>query len=115
MLMPADCRQQGYWTMWTKAMTVAAMLLGLPFGSAQAASWCAGDGQCGFRTHVQCVHARGVRAGCHLRVARRDLPPASAWAPPPDAGPGPAWRSPYECFMDEGYGRYSRCSAGGVP
>ena len=26
--------------------------------------------------------------------------------------PGPVWASPYECFTDEGYGRYWPCGAG---
>jgi hypothetical protein len=25
---------------------------------------------------------------------------------------GPVWASPYECFTDEGYGRYFPCGAG---
>jgi hypothetical protein len=26
--------------------------------------------------------------------------------------PGPVWAQPGECFMDEGYGRYTPCSTG---
>jgi len=26
--------------------------------------------------------------------------------------PGPPWAQPWECFTDEGYGRYRSCSAG---
>lgn len=26
--------------------------------------------------------------------------------------PGPRWAQPWECFTDEGYGRYRSCSAG---
>ena len=26
--------------------------------------------------------------------------------------PGPPWAQPWECFTDEGYGRYRPCSAG---
>jgi hypothetical protein len=37
------------------------------------------------------------------------VPAASTGA----ATPGPPWpRSPYDCFTDEGYGRYLPCSSG---
>ena len=26
--------------------------------------------------------------------------------------PGPAWAAPWECYTDEGYGRYTPCGAG---
>ncbi|TMJ02908.1 MAG: hypothetical protein E6G97_11205 [Alphaproteobacteria bacterium] len=26
--------------------------------------------------------------------------------------PGPVWAQPWECFTDEGYGRYTSCSTG---
>ena len=26
--------------------------------------------------------------------------------------PGPVWAQPWECFTDEGYGRYTSCSSG---
>ncbi len=35
------------------------------------------------------------------------------YAPGPYARtPGPPWAQPWECFTDEGYGRYRACSSG---
>ena len=40
--------------------------------------------------------------------------PYSAWnAPVYLRTPGPPWAMPNECYTDEGYGRYTRCDAGG--
>lgn len=41
--------------------------------------------------------------------------PSAAYVPalPRDAGTGrPPWAQPWECFTDEGYGRYRPCNAG---
>ena len=45
---------------------------------------------------------------------RHYAPIAAAPAAPVGARtPGPPWaRSPYDCFTDEGYGRYLPCSSG---
>jgi hypothetical protein len=39
-------------------------------------------------------------------VAYQQIPPYSAGTP------RPPWAQPWECFTDEGYGRYRPCSAG---
>jgi len=43
----------------------------------------------------------------------RHVAPASAiQAPVSMRTPGPPWASPYDCYTDEGYGRYLRCGGG---
>lgn len=83
-------------------------------GSAQAARWCSGSGECGFRSQSQCVRAMGAAGGCHKPIAARAAAPSDYYqGPAPITSAGPAWRSPYECYSDEGYGRYTPCSGGG--
>lgn len=82
-------------------------------GTAQAAGWCSGAGECGFRSHAQCAHTVGAGGGCHKPVAARGSPSGYHAHGAGAVSAGPAWKSPYECYTDEGYGRYTRCSAGG--
>jgi hypothetical protein len=84
-------------------------------GAAQAAHWCAGQ-NCTFRSFVQCQRAMRGESGCYRQVVVRAAPRASVApaAPVPSiASSRPAWASPYECYYDEGYGRYRACNAGG--
>jgi hypothetical protein len=95
------------------------MLIGAG-SSAEAARWCglAGASQnCSFQSYRACARAVGNGGHCRRYVAARV--PAAAWPPPPAEvsvygwPQRPAWSSPYECYYDEGYGRYRPCSAGG--
>ena len=92
----------------------AAALFCLAGSSAEAARWCAGA-ECAFRSHAQCVRAVGARGGCHRQAAARVVSPAGPFmhGPVPASTAGPPWKSPYECYFDEGYGRYNPCSTGG--
>ena len=99
------------------AVTVALLLDA--GSSAQAARWCglAGATQnCSFQSYRACARALGRPGHCHRQVVAR----APAAPAPPPAGVSvygwpqrPAWSSPYECYYDEGYGRYRPCNAGG--
>jgi hypothetical protein len=84
---------------------------------AQAARWCAYDGdaalRCGFRSQQQCKRVAGSRSDCRPQVAYRQAPPRNGLAPGQIYPSRPAWASPYECFIDEGYGRFRPCNAGG--
>jgi hypothetical protein len=96
-------------------LTVA-LLLGAG-SSAQAARWCGQTGisqNCSFQSYRACVRAIGNAGSCHRQVAARVAPVG----PPSEVSvygwpQRPAWSSPYECYYDEGYGRYRPCSAGG--
>jgi hypothetical protein len=99
------------------AVTVA-LLLGAS-ASAHAARWCglAGATQnCSFQSYRACAWAVGRTGQCHRQVVAR-VPAAPAAAPAGVSVYGwpqrPAWASPYECYYDDGYGRYRPCSAGG--
>jgi hypothetical protein len=83
-------------------------------GAAQAARWCAGP-HCGFSSYAQCQRAaRATGRACHRQVAAT-LPAVRHGGANGlvDAPSRPAWASPYECYYDEGYGRYRACNAGG--
>ena len=104
----------------------AAAFLALP-GGAEAARSCLGDGAaagCAARSAIQ-----GQQVA--QRQERRRYEPASA---PPPRRPAPAyaeprgsegsqpiypnrpyWSSPYECYTDDGNGRFRPCNAGGIP
>lgn len=99
-------------------MAAAAGLLAVSGGGeAKAARWCAYEGgavlRCGFHSLKQCQRNVGRHGACRREVAYRRRPVA------PDAIPGqiypsrPAWSSPYECFLDDGYGRFRPCNGGG--
>jgi hypothetical protein len=75
-------------------------------GPAMAAPWChtgaRGQG-CVFETQAQCLSAvRRTGGACQAQAA----------APRPTPG-RPPWASPFTCYIDEGYGRYRPCDAGG--
>ena len=88
--------------------------------AAQAARWCgqAGASQnCSFQSYRACARALGDAGQCRRQVAAR-VPAARAPGPPGEVSvhgwpQRPAWASPYECYYDDGYGRYRPCSAGG--
>jgi hypothetical protein len=42
----------------------------------------------------------------------RSAPVLSAPIAPSARTPGPSWANPYDCYTDEGYGRYLPCSSG---
>lgn len=56
----------------------------------------------------------------HKRIVRHHYPaavePTAAYpypyAGPTASGPRPPWAAPWQCFTDEGYGRYRPCDAG---
>jgi hypothetical protein len=87
--------------------------------AAQAARWCgqAGASQnCSFQSYRACARALGNGGYCRRQVAARA--PAPYAAPPSEVSvygwpQRPAWSSPYECYYDDGYGRYRPCNAGG--
>jgi hypothetical protein len=85
--------------------------------SVQAARWCgqAGAAQnCSFQSYRACVRAVGRAGACHRQVAARAAPAMEPRGVSVHGWPQrPAWASPYECYYDEGYGRYRPCSAGG--
>ena len=58
---------------------------------------------------VGAVDAAGKRK--HYRFVRTDG--VVAYLPAHNLGtPRPPWAAPWECYTDEGYGRYRSCSAG---
>src|SRR4051794_20626450 len=92
-------------------LAVASALLGLTVGSGHAASWCGGD-KCGFQTQKQCARTTGVRCS---RIALADRAASPLPARPAQATPNrPYWASPMECYFDEGYGRFTPCTGGGI-
>ena len=96
------------------ALTTA-LLIGAG-SSAQAARWCgqAGASQnCSFQSYRACARAVGNAGSCRQVAAR-----VPAAGPPAEVSvygwpQRPAWSSPYECYYDDGYGRYRPCNAGG--
>ena len=60
----------------------------------------------------------GSRHKHHQRHAygHMNVQPVRAYLAPPSAvvasSPGPVWAAPWQCFTDEGYGRYWPCGAG---
>jgi hypothetical protein len=48
----------------------------------------------------------------HVARAPAISAPAKLGTPARIGTPGPAWASPYDCYTDEGYGRYLRCGGG---
>lgn len=92
--------------------------------TAEAARWCHRGREaagCVFRTQADCARAaRRFGGRCHRQAAVAPPRPAARL---PQASPGagridpsrPAWASPYECYYDEGYGRFRPCSAGDLP
>ena len=49
----------------------------------------------------------------HSYRHRHAAPPVAAWRQPtPPVTNRPYWSSPYDCFTDEGYGRFWPCGAG---
>src|SRR5829696_8079599 len=92
-------------------LALGSALLGFSAGDGYAASWCSGD-KCGYQSQKQCARATGTRCS-RVTVAQRAAPPALAR--PADAFPNrPYGASPFECYFDEGYGRFTPCSAGGM-
>jgi hypothetical protein len=96
----------------------AALIIG-SISSAQAARWCGQSGvsqNCGFQSYRACVRALGNGGHCGRQVLAR-VPASEPLAPAGVSVYGwpqrPAWASPYECYYDEGYGRYRPCNAGG--
>ena len=99
-------------------VVTTALLIGAG-SSAEAARWCGQAGasrSCSFQSYRACVRAVGNAGHCRRQVAAR-VPAADAPSPAGVSVYGwpqrPAWASPYECYYDEGYGRYRPCSAGG--
>jgi hypothetical protein len=106
----------------------AAILLASDATSGAHARWCAWYDAytytCGFQSFGQCqATVQGAGGYCRRDVQRRSDapggPPLSARAQSPAVNapaispPRPAWASPYECYYDEGYGRFRSCNAGG--
>jgi hypothetical protein len=98
----------------------AAAVVTIGGSGAEAARWCAQSDAyaetCGFRSQSQCLATvRGVGGFCRPQAAGRtrgDVPHAAVRAP--EGYPTrPYWASPYECYYDEGYGRFRSCNAGG--
>jgi hypothetical protein len=53
----------------------------------------------------------------HKRTVRHHYPAVESnaaypYAGPYASGPRPPWAAPWQCFTDEGYGRYRPCDAG---
>jgi hypothetical protein len=99
-------------------MVAAAGFLAVGAGSeAQAARWCSYEGgamlRCGFHSQQQCKRSVGRHGACRREVAHRQEPAASGMLPGQIYPSRPAWASPNECFIDEGYGRFRPCNAGG--
>lgn len=103
------------------ALAAAAVMSAWAGGEAKAAStWCAYEGsavvRCGFHSAKQCRRSIGRHGACRRVAAVRRAPEPVA---PPGFIPGqiypsrPAWASPYECYLDDGYGRFRPCNAGG--
>ncbi len=100
------------------ATAAGLIVLALSPSVASAARWCAGA-DCVFASRKQCIAATGRPDVCRRAVAARRVvvPAQPGWGVP--AGPS-AWparpynAAPGECYIDEGYGRFSSCSAGGA-
>lgn len=52
----------------------------------------------------------------HHTYQRMDVYPTQAYSAPPQAfvasSSRPVWAAPWQCFTDDGYGRYLPCEAG---
>ncbi len=61
------------------------------------------------------VGAADAKSKAHKEIARHHHAPVAAYVP---ASPYPAyqsrppWAAPWQCFTDEGYGRFRPCDAG---
>jgi hypothetical protein len=101
------------------ALAAAAVMTAWAGGEAQAARWCSYEGgallRCGFHSAQQCKRSVGRHGDCRREVAyrRQPKPVAPGMAPGQIYPSRPAWASPYECYLDEGYGRYRPCNGGG--
>jgi hypothetical protein len=100
----------------TAAAAVA--LVAVTAGSeAQAARWCSYDGAAAgrcFSSQKQCQRTAGRYGDCRSQVAVRDNGMGDNGMLPGQIYPSrPYWASPYECFYDDGGGRFRRCNAGG--
>jgi hypothetical protein len=60
------------------------------------------------------VGAADAASGKKRKKMRHHGPAVVHVAPSPYAlpGPRPVWAAPWQCFTDEGYGRYRPCDAG---
>jgi hypothetical protein len=77
-------------------LLIAAVALSLTVGVAEAAH--------------KPKHKPPVARHHHPAVTRATVPdPYAAYYRP---GPRPPWTAPWQCFTDEGYGRYRPCDAG---
>ncbi len=76
-----------------KKVVIAAIALSLSAGVANAAP----------RKHKRVVRHH------HPVIVRPVAPPYASYYRP---GPRPPWAAPWQCFTDEGYGRYRPCDAG---
>jgi hypothetical protein len=97
----------------------ALALLSAAVVPASAARWCAGN-DCGFASRRHCVASTGRPDICHRAVAgRRAVTPGgyggrqAAPAALPQFPNRPYNAAPGECYIDEGYGRFSSCNAAG--
>jgi hypothetical protein len=82
---------------------------------AQAARWCSYDGgaktRCGYSSQQQCRRAAGRHGECRPQVATRYEPRDPTMMPGQIYPNRPYWSSPYECFMDDGGGRFKPCNS----
>jgi hypothetical protein len=94
------------------AIAAAGFLAVLAGSEAQAARWCSYEGgavlRCGFHTQQQCRRS-GRHVACHPEVA---AVPAPGMLPGQIYPSRPYWSSPYECYIDDGGGRFRPCNAG---
>lgn len=51
-------------------------------------------------------------AATKKKKARHAAPIRTIETPVNMRTPGPPWANPYDCYTDEGYGRYLRCGGG---
>ena len=98
------------------AAAAAAFVAFYAGGEAQAARWCSFDTgavqRCGYVSQRQCQRSAGRGGECRpQRIAGR-VAPAPGMAPGQIYPSRPAWSSPYECFLDDGGGRFRPCNAG---
>ncbi|BAT59733.1 hypothetical protein GJW-30_1_02266 [Variibacter gotjawalensis] len=104
------------------ALAATALFFSIP--TSEAAQWCrdgASGSRCGFTSYKQCT--RGG-ADCYRAASARDRSPtafdgnrpAPRFQYPNQIEPTrPYWSSPYQCFTDDGGGRFRPCDqpAGG--
>ena len=70
-----------------------------------------------YRTLIAAVAALSCGADAASKHKRYKVRHGAAYAYGPVSPygartPGPPWAQPWECFTDEGYGRYRSCSSG---